>query len=95
MYKILLGLAPAYVNCAIVRNVPARALRPASVATLLAVTVPRRTVARSSFAVAGRPNYEEQLAKVDSDLTTGHDFYPDATNVFVEIDVEFRRQRDT
>ena len=53
MYKILHGLAPDYLNCAIVRNAPTRALRSASDATLLAVTVPRRTVGRGSFAVAG------------------------------------------
>ena len=53
MYKILHGLAPDYLNCAIARHAPTRALRSASDVTLLAVTVPRRTVGRCSFAVAG------------------------------------------
>ena len=53
MCKILHGLAPDYLSCAIARNAPTRALRSASDATLLAVTVPRRTVGRCSFAVAG------------------------------------------
>ena len=53
MYKILHGLAPDYLNCAIARNAPTRALRSASDTTLLAVTVPRRTVGRCSFTVAG------------------------------------------
>ena len=53
MYKILHGLAPDYLNCAIARNAPTRALRSASDVTLLAVTVPKRTVGNCSFAVAG------------------------------------------
>ena len=39
LYPILHGLAPDYLNCAIARNAPTRALRSASDATLLAVTV--------------------------------------------------------
>ena len=52
-YTILHGFAPDYLNCAIVRNAPTRALRSASDATLLEVTVPRGTVGRCSFALAG------------------------------------------
>ncbi|KAI0229643.1 hypothetical protein LSAT2_019887 [Lamellibrachia satsuma] len=44
MYKILHGLAPDYLNCAVARNASTRALQSASDTTLLAVTVPRRTV---------------------------------------------------
>ena len=58
MYKILHGLAPDYLNCAIARNAPTRALRSASDTTLLAVTVPRRTVGSCT----GRSNHVEQLA---------------------------------
>ena len=47
------SLTGAYLNCAIARHAPTRALRSASDVTLLAVTVPRRTVGKCSFAVAG------------------------------------------
>ena len=46
-------LVPDYLNCATACNAPTSALRSASDATLLAVTLARRTVGRSSFAVAG------------------------------------------
>ena len=68
MYKILHGLAPDYLNCAIASKAPPRVLRSASDVKLLAVTVPRRTVGRCTFAVAG-PTMWNSLPK--SVRTTG------------------------
>ena len=65
MYKILHGLARDYVNCAIARNAPTRALRSASDATLHAVTVPMRTGGRCSFAVAGPTMWNSLPKSVD------------------------------
>ncbi|KAK2177506.1 hypothetical protein NP493_594g00026 [Ridgeia piscesae] len=60
-------LAPDYLNCAIPRDAPIRALRWASDATLLAVTVPRRTVG-SSLACPTMWNSLPKVYKINRDI---------------------------
>ena len=53
MFKAIHGLGPEYINCVVERYMPVRALRSSCNGILLKVTVPKKTIGQSSFAVAG------------------------------------------
>ena len=53
MFKAIHGLGPEYINCVVERYMPVRALRSSCNGILLKVTVPRKTIGQSIFAVAG------------------------------------------
>ena len=53
MFKAIHGLGPEYINCAVERYMPVRALRSSCNGILLNVTVPKKTIGQSSSAVAG------------------------------------------
>ena len=50
--KAIHGLGPEYINCVVECCMPVRALRSSCNGILLKVTVPRKTIGQSSFAVA-------------------------------------------
>ena len=52
-FKAIHGLGPEYINCVVERYMPVRALRSSCNGILLKVTVPKKTIGQSSFAVAG------------------------------------------
>ena len=53
IFKIMHGLAPDYLNCVVVCYAPTRALRSACDTKLLKVTMSKKTIRQSNFAVTG------------------------------------------